>query len=134
MANTNGKAATLILPNATGGANWEGGAFDPETKIAYIFSTTNVRQLSLINDPSRSNMDYILGGGGGGGRGAGDDDGGQPAAAGRGGGGGRGAARGEEPAGGAAPAAPARGGGLPPTTVFGLPLIKPPYGRVTAIK
>ena len=30
--------------------------------------------------------------------------------------------------------APARGrANLPPTTVFGLPLIKPPYGRVTAI-
>ena len=29
-------------------------------------------------------------------------------------------------------AAPARAN-LPPTTVFGLPLIKPPYGRVTAI-
>jgi quinoprotein glucose dehydrogenase len=128
VANTGGKAATLILPNATGGANWEGGAFDPETKIAYIFSTTNHRQLALINDPSRSNMDYILGGGGGGGRGGGDDEGGQ-----RGGGGGRGAARGAPPAAGAAPAAPARGGGLPPTTVFGLPLIKPPYGRVTAI-
>ena len=28
---------------------------------------------------------------------------------------------------------PARGPALPPTTVFGLPLIKPPYGRVTAI-
>ena len=34
---------------------------------------------------------------------------------------------------GAAGAAPARGPALPPTTVFGLPLIKPPYGRVTAI-
>ena len=31
-------------------------------------------------------------------------------------------------------AAPARGRAtLPPTTVFGLPLVKPPYGRITAI-
>ena len=104
-----GKAGTLMLPNATGGANWEGGAFDPETGIVYIFSTTNPTRLSLINDPARSNMNFIQGGGGGRGRG------------------GRGAA------GAAAPAAPARGPALPPINVFGLPLIKPPYGRVTAI-
>ena len=28
-----GPMATLMLPAATGGANWQGGAFDPETKI-----------------------------------------------------------------------------------------------------
>jgi quinoprotein glucose dehydrogenase len=112
-----GKAGLLMLPNATGGANWEGGAFDPETSIAYIFSTTNPTRLSLVNDPARSNMNYIQGGGGGG-EGRGGDDGG------------RGGGRGGEGRG--AGAAPARAG-LPPLTVFGLPLIKPPYGRVTAI-
>src|SRR6185436_3083715 len=35
-----GPLATLMLPNATGGANWQGGAFDPETKMFYIFSAT----------------------------------------------------------------------------------------------
>ncbi|HEX2475534.1 MAG TPA: hypothetical protein VHK01_12355 [Lacipirellulaceae bacterium] len=134
-----GKAGLLMLPAATGGANWEGGAFDPETGIVYIFSTTNPTRLSLINDPSRSNMNFIQGGGGGGeGRGGGGGD--DAAASVRGGGAGQGAAAGA----GAAPAASgaegARGAGpargrlnLPPTTVFGLPLIKPPYGRVTAI-
>jgi quinoprotein glucose dehydrogenase len=116
-----------MLPNATGGANWEGGAFDPETGIVYIFSTTNPTRLSLVNDPSRSNMNFIQGGGGGRGRG------------------GRGAPG--LPTGGAAaakvgsegaPAPPAiaaagRGAALPPTNVFGLPLVKPPYGRITAI-
>lgn len=111
-----GKAGTLMLPNATGGANWEGGAFDPETGIVYIFSTTNPTRLSLINDPSRSNMNFIQGGGGGG-RGA-RGAGGLPAVA---------------PSGAEAAAAPARGFALPPINVFGLPLIKPPYGRVTAI-
>ena len=116
-----GKAGLLMLPNATGGANWEGGAFDPETGIVYIFSTTNPTRLSLINDPARSNMNFIQGGGGGGGggRGGGDE-------------GGRGA--GAPPARGEGAAASAAGRlNLPPTTVFGLPLIKPPYGRVTAI-
>jgi quinoprotein glucose dehydrogenase len=121
-----GKAGTLMLPNATGGANWEGGAFDPETGVIYVFSTTNPSRLSLINDPARSNMNFIQGGGGGGGRGgrgAAEEGGPAPAPAG---------AAGPAPARGAG-AAPARGTPLPPTTVFGLPLIKPPYGRVTAI-
>ena len=115
-----GKAGTLMLPNATGGANWEGGAFDPETGIVYIFSTTNPTRLSLINDPSRSNMNFIQGGGGGGeGRGAGPARGAaQPAA--------------PAPAAAAPGAAPARAA-LPPVTVFGLPIVKPPYGRITAI-
>ena len=122
-----GKAGTLMLPNATGGANWEGGTFDPETGIVYIFSTTNPSRLSLINDPTRSNMNFIQGGGGGGGgrggRGGGDEGG--PGA------GARGAGAAGAPAAGT-PATPARAN-LPPMTVFGLPLIKPPYGRVTAI-
>ena len=115
-----GKAGLLMLPNATGGANWEGGAFDPETGIAYIFSTTNPTRLSLVNDPARSNMNYIQGGGGGGGGRGGGDQGGR--------GGGPPAAGGD----GAAATASGRLT-LPPITVFGLPLIKPPYGRVTAI-
>ena len=127
VMNGGGKAGLLMLPNATGGANWEGGAFDPETNIAYIFSTTNPTRLALINDPARSNMNFIQGGGGGGGgggRGGGDGDGG----------GGRGGGPAAGPTPNAAPAAaPARGPSLPPLTVFGLPLIKPPYGRVTAI-
>jgi quinoprotein glucose dehydrogenase len=131
-----GKAGTLMLPNATGGANWEGGAFDPETGIVYIFSTTNPTRLSLITDPKRSNMNFIQGGGGGGGDGGGRGGGGEgrggalsaeAAAAAKAGAGG---ARGE---GSGAAAEPARGRGLPPLNVFGLPLIKPPYGRVTAI-
>ena len=35
-----GRCATLILPAATGGANWQGGSFDPETHILYVFSVT----------------------------------------------------------------------------------------------
>jgi quinoprotein glucose dehydrogenase len=136
-----GKAGTLMLPNATGGANWEGGAFDPESGIVYIFSTTNPSRLSLINDPSRSNMNFIQGGGGGGGDGAGRGaaEGGRGAGAAeesaRGAAGARGGGGASESGRGAGPGGePARGRlNLPPTTVFGLPLIKPPYGRVTAI-
>jgi quinoprotein glucose dehydrogenase len=116
-----GPLATLMLPSATGGGNWQGGSFDPETGIFYIFSNTNITQLGLVkSDGSRSDMDYISGRarpatantarGGRGGRG------GTGAAAGRGGGGDEGEGEG--------------GGGL---NVQGLPLVKPPYGRITAI-
>ncbi len=125
-----GKYGMIMMPGNNGGTNWEGGAFDPETKIAYIFSSTEFNRRSLINDPARSNMNYIDGGGGGrGGRGGGRGEGGAEEGGG-------------PPAGRGAPAAAAgaggRGGGAaaeaaPPLNAFGLPLIKPPYGRVTAI-
>lgn len=123
-----GKYGMLMMPGNNGGTNWEGGAFDPETKIAYIFSSTEFNRRSLINDPARSNMNYIDGGGGGGrGRGAAvSEEGGGPA------GGGPGAAAGAPPAAGRGRAGGA-GDGAPPLNAFGLPLIKPPYGRVTAI-
>ena len=37
-----GPLATLMLPSTTGGANWQGGSFDPETNIFYIFSNTQI--------------------------------------------------------------------------------------------
>ena len=37
-----GPLGTLMLPSSTGGANWPGGALDPETNILYIYSFTNV--------------------------------------------------------------------------------------------
>jgi len=138
--------ATLMLPNATGGANWQGGAFDPETKMFYIFSNTSPTPLGLVKpDPTRSDFDWVQGtardpnavpsAGGRGGRGAGDAAGGATAAAARGpaiseagspiqppaGGGGRGGAGGGGEGGGGGP------------NVQGLPIIKPPYGRITAL-
>ena len=100
-----GPLGTLMLPAAGGGANWPGGSYDPETGILYVYSTTVATPLGLINDPKRSDMDYI--------RGVAPNPKAPPAAAGGAGGGG------DE-----------GGGGL---TVQGLPLIKPPYGRITAI-
>ncbi len=37
-----GKKGLLKLPSSTGGANWQGGAADPETGILYVASGTNV--------------------------------------------------------------------------------------------
>ena len=80
-----GTKGTLSLPSATGGANWEGGALDPETGILYVPSRTAVEVLALVSDPKVSSVKYI-----------------------------QGAAR-------------------PPRVFDTLPIIKPPYGRITAI-
>ena len=143
-----GPLATLMLPNATGGANWQGGAFDPETKMFYIFTNTTVTPLGLVKPQAgRSDFDWIQGtardpnatpspaatttapsagaaaaGGGRSGAPALTEAGSPiPQPAGGGGGGGRGGGGGGGGEG---------GGGL---TIQGLPLIKPPYGRITAL-
>ena len=56
----NGKKGTLMLPNATGGANWQGAAADPETGVLYVPSVTNPFVAALIHDPQHSDMNYIV--------------------------------------------------------------------------
>ena len=58
-----GPLATLMLPAANGGANWEGGSYDPDTGILYVFSATAITPVGLIKpaDAGRSDMDYISG-------------------------------------------------------------------------
>jgi quinoprotein glucose dehydrogenase len=99
--------ATLILPAATGGANWQGGALDPATNFMYIFSNTSPTALGLMpTDMSKNDFGWISG--------TARDPNAAPAA-------GRGAAGGGGGEG---------GGGL---TIQGLPIVKPPYGRITAL-
>ncbi|MBP6716820.1 MAG: PQQ-binding-like beta-propeller repeat protein, partial [Acidobacteria bacterium] len=78
-----GTVGTLTVPGALGGANWEGGALDPETGMLYVGSWTNPSIFALVKD-ERSDMDYV-------------------------------------------------GGNTVSTRVKGLPILKPPYSRVTAI-
>jgi len=91
-----GPLATLMMPSTTGGANWPGGSYDPETGMFYIQSSTAASPLGLVPGGDKSDMDYI--------RGMATD--------------------------------PALGGppndGRPVPTVQGLPIVKPPYGRITA--
>jgi quinoprotein glucose dehydrogenase len=143
LATPDGLISTLMLPADVGGANWPGGSFDPETNRLYIHSHTTVFSLSNVPQdlatPGPANFGGVLRSGqsatnapageredepNAGGRGA------RGAPAGRGGG-----AQGFQagaPAGG--PPAGARGGGglRGGTTVQGLPIIKPPYDRITA--
>src|SRR6185436_11317469 len=51
-----GKIGTLYVPN---GANWPDGSLDPETGLMYVYSQTLLRVLSMVNDPKRSDMNYV---------------------------------------------------------------------------
>ena len=86
-----GPWGTLMLPSQAGGTNWPGASLDPETGIIYLYSYTQVVSLGLINDPERSDMNFIRG---------------------------------------RASEISAREAAL---TIDGIPIIKPPWGRITAI-
>jgi quinoprotein glucose dehydrogenase len=112
VSKAEGPLATLTLASAGGGTNWQGGSFDPETHIAYIPSQKSLSTLGLVPPPAGfSDMQYIQGTVTGGARLTG----------------GSGANAGAD----AAPAAAEGGGGG--LTVRGLPIMKPPYGQITAI-
>ena len=106
LSSLDGPLATLQVPSDVGGANWPGGSMDPENNLLYIHSHTAVFLNGLVPaNPTQSDMGYVSGQA-------------------RAGGAGRGAAGGGR---GAGPE-PGRGG----ATVQGLPLVKPPYDRITA--
>ena len=137
-----GPLATLMLPNATGGANWQGGAFDPETKMFYIFTNTQPTPLGLVKRSGAIGLGLRSGHGARSECPRAQRSGGRRR-------GGRGAAAGEQAPSpssgarvdgsgfaGASRRARWRGGGGEGggnLTVQGLPLIKPPYGRITAL-
>jgi quinoprotein glucose dehydrogenase len=56
-----GPLGLLMVPQTSGGANWPGGALDPDTNILYLFSNNSSSLMSLIRDPNNSDMDYIQG-------------------------------------------------------------------------
>jgi quinoprotein glucose dehydrogenase len=85
-----GNLGTLIRPNLSGGANWQGAAADPETGMLYVSSISTVGPIGLRQDPKISDMQWIG----------------------------------------------AYGEGFPQGSLGGpngLPLVKPPWGRITAI-
>jgi mono/diheme cytochrome c family protein len=109
VSKEDGPIATIVSPGNQGGTNWPGGAFDPETRLLYVFAETTIGTDGLVKPPPEiSDMNYVSGRAG------------APLTRGR--GMGMGAPR---PAGG-------EGGGRG-LTVRGLPLLKPPYGILSAI-
>ena len=77
---------TIQMPGSVGGADWQGGAFDPETGLLYVQSITGPFVADIIpGDPKETNLRFT------------------------------------------------RGTREYPPAPLGLPLVKPPYGRITAI-
>ena len=133
LSDAGGPLATLQVPADHGGANWPGGSLDPETNRLYIHSHTAVFAVGIVPaDSDTSDMGFVSGIARAGGPPAptpGEGAAAEAAPAGRGntGGTGRGGGR------GGAPGTTGGGGrGRAVTTVQGLPLIKPPYDRITA--
>ncbi len=116
-----GPLATLVLGAGGGGTNWPGGSYDPETHILYVTSNKSLAQLGLTppRDPSKNDLAYVQGNAATGARTT-PGSGGAPSAA----------APTARPAPGEGGGEPAGGGAL---TVKGLPIMKPPYGSLTAI-
>ena len=97
VAGDNGKEGVIQVPGILGGANWPGGALDPETGFLYVQSTTFPFVTALTpGDPDESDLRYTF-----------EDWAREPPWP-----------RGRRPAGGWSRR---------------LPLLKPPYSRLTAI-
>jgi quinoprotein glucose dehydrogenase len=135
-----GPLAGLTIGTTNGGTNWPGGGYDPETHTVYApASNASVTPIGLIEPPEGfSDIKYVLGRAG------------QPFRVSEGPGFGSAADFPQEPRPRAAPAAsstptgptgigaaaapPPRGGeGGGRTLVQGLPIVKPPYGLLSAI-
>jgi quinoprotein glucose dehydrogenase len=119
LSQVNGPLATLTLGTASGGTNWPGGSYDPESHTVFAYACNAcLTPIGLVPPPkSMSDMNFVAGTAGqevrmrtGPGEGAGSDA--------------------RPPTVAPAPAPGGGGGGL---TVQGLPLIKPPYGVISAI-
>lgn len=96
LATKEGTLGTLALSAGSGGSNWPGGAYDPESHMAYVPSQSASPYLwDLIPNPDqgRSDLRYMKGN----------------------------------------PDTGIGQGGLGALNVRGLPLAKPPYGRISAI-
>jgi quinoprotein glucose dehydrogenase len=57
-----GPIGTLAMSTNSGGTNWAGGSYDPETHIAYLPSQRIMRTLSLIKGEGKSDMNYVYDG------------------------------------------------------------------------
>jgi quinoprotein glucose dehydrogenase len=135
-----GPLATLTLGTASGGTNWPGASYDPETHIVYAYACNAcLTPIGLMRAPKTlSDMEFVAGTAGrevvnraGPGENAGADSPMPTRNPGRGGRGAAAAATASTAT--TAPAAAAAAGGIGGLTVQGLPMIKPPYGTITAI-
>jgi len=107
VSNADGPIATLAMGNQGAATNWPGGSYDPETHMLYVQSQSQVATLGLVPPPpgAADNVAYHQGT----------------------------VLSGARRSGGSGAASAQAGGAVTALEVQGLPLIKPPYGRISAI-
>jgi quinoprotein glucose dehydrogenase len=132
LSKIGGPIAALTIGTTNGGTNWPGGGYDPETHTVFVpASNSSIAPIGLIEPPEGfSDIKYVSGRAG------------QPFRVSEGPGFGSAADFPREPRRRPAPAAQAPagpapaaggGGGAGALQVQGLPILKPPYGLLTAI-
>jgi quinoprotein glucose dehydrogenase len=107
VSRAEGPIATLAMSNQGAATNWPGGSYDPETHVLYVHSQAAVATLGLVPPPdgAADGVRYHQGT----------------------------VLTGARRSGGSGAATGQAGGAVTAPTVQGLPLIKPPYGRISAI-
>jgi quinoprotein glucose dehydrogenase len=102
-----GPIAVLQMASQAAATNWPGGSYDPETHVLYVQSQSAVATLGLVPPPQDAapGVRYHQGT----------------------------ALTGARVSGGSGSAGAAAGGAVTAPTVQGLPLVKPPYGHISAI-
>jgi quinoprotein glucose dehydrogenase len=107
VSKAEGPIAVLQMASQAAATNWPGGSYDPETHILYVQSQSAVATLGLVPPPPGAAPDVRYHQGT--------------------------VLSGARTSGGSGSAAGAAGGAVTAPTVQGLPLIKPPYGHISAI-
>ncbi len=117
VSRLDGPLGTLVSPSTLGGSNWPGGAYDPETHILYVFSQSVIGVLGLVPppNPKLSDMNFVQGSAATGVRNT------------------PGTGSNISPGSAASVISASGEGGGARLTVQGLPIGKPPYGRISAI-
>ncbi|HEV2199020.1 MAG TPA: PQQ-binding-like beta-propeller repeat protein [Bryobacteraceae bacterium] len=112
VSKAGGPLGTLAMATAQGGTVWQGGSYDPQTHIAYLYSRKSPAILGLVQPtPGTTDFAWVQGTATGGQR--------------------RGAGAGADAS--AVPGAGPAGDSETALAVHGIPLMKPPYGQITAI-
>jgi len=112
VSKAGGPLGTLAMATAQGGTVWQGGSYDPQTHIAYLYSRKSPAILGLVQPaPGTTDFAWVQGTATGGQR--------------------RGAGAGADAS--AAPGAGPAEDNESALAVHGIPLMKPPYGQITAI-
>jgi quinoprotein glucose dehydrogenase len=107
VSSADGPIATLAMGAQGAATNWPGGSYDPETHVLYVQSQSQVATLGLVPPPPGAAPDVRYHQGT--------------------------ALTGARRSGGSGSAGAPAGGAVTALEVQGLPLIKPPYGRISAI-